>query len=62
MLERVLRDAGESYLGLFFSNLLVTSIAADITFGMSKVLRITWLFVALHIHVVWNISKLGQVY
>ena len=58
-LQRVLGGAGESYLGLFFSNLFVTSIAADITFGMSNVLRITWLFVALPIHVVWNISKLG---
>ena len=47
-LKRVLRGAGESYLGLFFASLFVASIAAGITFGMSKVLRITWLFVALH--------------
>jgi len=59
IVERVLRGAGESYLGLFFSNLFVTSIAAGMTFGMSKVLRITWLYVALPIHVVWNISKVG---
>ena len=52
----------ECYLGLFLSNLSVTSIAAGITFGMGKVLRITWLFVALLIQVVWNISKLGQVH
>ena len=58
----VLGGAIECYLGLFLSNLSVTSIAAGITFGMGKVLRITWLFVALLIQVVWNISKLGQVH
>ena len=36
MLERVLSGAGESYLGLFFANLFVTSIAASIAFGMSN--------------------------
>ena len=38
-------------MGLLFANLFITSIAAGITFGMVKVLRITWLFVALHVHV-----------
>jgi hypothetical protein len=60
VLKRVLGGAGESYLGLFFSNLFVTSIAAGMTFRMSKVLRITWLYVALHLKVVCNISKVGQ--
>jgi len=34
--KRVLGGAGESYLGLFFANLFVTSIAASIAFGMSN--------------------------
>ena len=46
----VIGGADKSYLGLFSANLFITSIAAGITFGMVKVLRITWLFVALHMH------------
>ena len=44
MLERVLRGADESYLGLFFSSLFVTKIAAGMTVGMIKVLGILWFF------------------
>ena len=36
MLKRASRGACESYLGLFFANLFVTSIAASIAFGMSN--------------------------
>ena len=46
VLERVLRGAGESYLGLFFISFLSLKLI-QVTFGMSKMLRITWLFVAL---------------
>mgnify|MGYP005688752401 FL=1 len=61
VLKWVLRGAGASYLGLLFANLFITSIAAGITFGMVKVLRITWLFVALHMHLsgiilIWDVS------
>ena len=52
MLERVLRVADESNLGLFFSSLFVTKIAAGMIFGMIKVLRIPWLYVALLLGVV----------
>ena len=58
-LNRVLRDPGESNLGLFFINFLSLKLI-QVTFGMSKRLRITWLFVALFLIVIWNTSKLGQ--
>ena len=46
LLKTVLRGAGESYLGLFFISFLSLKLI-QVTFGMSKMLRITWLFVAL---------------
>ena len=46
VLKRVLGGAGESYLGLFFISFLSLKLI-QVTFGMSKMLRITWLFVAL---------------
>ena len=54
-----LRGAGESYLGLFFISFLSLKLI-QVTFGMSKRLRITWLFVALFLIVIWNTSKVGQ--
>ena len=62
VLKRVLRGAGESYLGLFSSSLFVTKVAAGMIFGMIKVLGIPWLYVALLLQVVWNTSKLGKVH
>ena len=56
-LKRVSRGAGESYLGLFFISFLSLKLI-QVTFGMSKMLRITWLFVALFLIVIWNTSKL----
>ena len=58
-LKRVSRGAGESYLGLFFISFLSLKLI-QVTFGMSKMLRITWLFVALFLIVIWNTSKVGQ--
>ena len=59
VLKWVLRGAGESYLGLFSRSLFIIKIAAGMIFGMVKVLRITWLFVALHMHV-FGIFQLGD--
>ena len=59
VLKRVLRGAGESYLGLFFISFLSLKLI-QVTFGISEMLRITWLFVALFLIVIWNNSKSGQ--
>ena len=58
-LNRVLRDPGKSNLGLFFISFLSLKLI-QVTFGMSKRLRITWLFVALFLIVIRNTSKVGQ--
>ena len=58
-LNRVLRDPGESNLGLFFIGVLSLKLI-QVTFGISEMLRITWLFVALFLIVIWNNSNTGQ--
>ena len=58
-LKRALRGARDSYLGLFFSSFLSLKLIQE-TFGISEMLRITWLFVALFLIVIWNNSKTGQ--